>query len=112
MILAGATISTALIKAYIDFRRWPFENHWIGFLAAALIICLLMWKHGEIYPMFLFNAIFNPALNTMKGLPFFYIGSTSIIDKELTLLFDRYAGQWWFYSNIVFMITSIIILDL
>lgn len=101
------TILTALTKAYIDFRRWPFENHWIGFVVVAVVmlsVCLIWWK---VYPLFLYGLIFNPALNLMKGQPFFYVGDTAETDKTLKGIFGKWAGQAWFLLNLILLIITI-----
>lgn len=101
------TISTAILKALVDAYRWPFENHWIGFAAVAGIIFVVCWMSCEIYPIFLFNIIFNPALNLLRALPFFYIGNTAKTDKILKKWFGRYAGQTWFFCNLILLILTI-----
>jgi hypothetical protein len=101
------TISTALIKAVIDAYRWPFENHWIGFVAAAVIVLAICWFDQEIYHVFLFNVFFNPMLNFIKGLSIWYIGSTAWIDKMLRKLFKDFAGPVWIGVNLILSIITI-----
>lgn len=101
------TISTALIKAVVDLYRWPFINHWVGFVISAAIILAVCLMSSEIYPIFLFNVLFNPALNTLKGLSFFYIGDTADTDKLLKQLFGKIAGEVWFFCNLTLLILTI-----
>ena len=101
------TISTALIKAYIDAYRWPFESHWVGFTVSATIVFVVCWISCEIFPIFLYNVVFNPAINLMKGLSVWYIGDTAWTDKILKDWFDEYAGQTWFFCNLILLIITI-----
>jgi len=102
------TISTALAKAYIDVKRWPFENHWIGFTIAAAIIFSVCWYTCEIYHIFLYNVIFNPAVNLMKGLPIWYIGNTAKPDKIIRYFLGENDGYMWVIINALLLIITIL----
>lgn len=99
-------VATALIKAYVDLKRWPFKNHWVGLLIVSLIILPICWFSCEIYPIFLYNVIFNQSLNIMKGLPFFYMGDTAKTDQIMKNLFGNFAGQVWFFCNLTMLILT------
>jgi len=101
------TIITALLKAYIDVNRWPFENHWIGFVASGMVVLTVCWISCEIFPIFLYGLVFNPAVNLMSRLPIFYIGDTSRIDQFLKKTFGRAAGHIWFFCNLILLILTI-----
>jgi hypothetical protein len=107
LVTAIITISTAILKALIDAYRWPFESHWVGFTVSAAIVFVVCWISSEIFPIFMFNVIFNPALNLLRALPFFFIGNTAKTDQILKDWFGEYAGQAWFFCNLTLLILTI-----
>ena len=106
-MIAGLTILIALIKAYIDHKRWPFTNHAIGFIIVAILILFICFLFDVVYPIFLFNVIFNPAINLMRRLPLFYLGDTAFTDLILKEYLGPKAGLIYFLINLLLLILTL-----
>jgi hypothetical protein len=74
---------------------------------SAAIVFVVCWISSEIFPIFLYNIIFNPTLNLLKGIASFYIGDTAWTDQILKDWFGEYAGQAWFFCNLILLILTI-----
>ena len=94
-------LAVIAIKAYWDNKNWGNVNHTKGIVLVALVLIPLSIIIRNPYPIFLFGALWNPTINTVRNLPMFYIGKTSTIDKILTWLFGKAAGVVFFIINLI-----------
>lgn len=101
------TLAVIAIKAYWDNKNWGNVDHTKGIFLVALVLIPLSIIIRNPYPLFLFGALWNPTINKVRRLPFFYIGKTSTIDKILTKLFGKAAGIMFFIINVLCLVTAI-----
>lgn len=87
------TIIVVVVKVILDIKNWGNVDHTKGIVLVSAILIPLSIVVKSLYPLFLFATLFNPVLNVSKGLPFFYIGKTSEVDKFLREIFKDLAGE-------------------
>ena len=108
MIATITILMTIAIKAYYDNRNWGNVHHVTGLMLAAIPIILACLFAGGVWPLFLFSFAWNPTINIIRRLPFFYMGKTAWVDKKLNAFFGDQAGVVWMTGNLLLLIVSII----
>jgi len=102
------TVGVLIIKAYWDNKNWGKVDHTKGIVLVALILIPVSIHIGYFYPLFIFGLLWNPLINKVRNLPFFYIGNTAVTDITLKFLFGERAGEAFFLVNLLLLISSIV----
>ena len=92
------TLIFAVIN-YTEIRKNQNPIHWLNAAITVLLAGMLCWFESRplwfAIPCFLLTYwfLFDTLLNLMRGLPVFYLGDASVLDR----LQKQYGGVWpWF----------------
>lgn len=107
IILATSLVCAVVaIKVLIDVESWGNVKHGWGLFIVAVILIPFSIAIKNPYPLFLYATMFNPTIALAKGLDFFYIGTTSGIDKLIHIYLR--SGKVSFFTALSLTIISLI----
>lgn len=94
-------IALILGLAAYDTYHWGNVNHEVGLVISVVVLSVLSLREWNLWPIFVYAAVWNPFIAVVNGLPFFYLGDTAKFDIVLKNVLGSNAGAIWFLLMLV-----------